>query len=60
MGTRERAEMNENIKIENIKNWNEDTELGSLICLTRLIMINIKLVKVSRREFTDAGASRHY
>ena len=44
MGTRERAEMNENIKIENIKNWNEDTELGSLICLTRLIMINIKLV----------------
>ena len=40
MGTRERTEMNEKIKIENINNWNEETELGNIICLTRLIMIN--------------------
>lgn len=40
MGTRERTEMNEKIKIENIKNWNEETELGNIICLTRLIMIH--------------------
>ena len=57
MGTRERTEMNEKIKIENIKNWNEESELGTIICLMRLIMINNILwvieKKILRGNITD-------